>query len=696
MRKRLSLFSFLIVALVFTGLTGTFLESVNAQKRSLSPAEREKQSSAEANPSTISDSKDALAPTAAAAGTLTLSDPTFNRPSNCTTISGVGTAVHYDVIPFTVSTAGTVTLSFETADGGSISPQGTGTAGPDTFMILYTGAFNAAAPLTNCTTINDDISGATNARSRISQALAVGTYNVVVTSFNNTPTLTATDAPLPWTYTLAVNGATPITTAGQIIISEFRVRGPSGANDEFIELYNTTGAPLTTQSRDATAGLAVAASDGIIRCTIPNGTVIPTNGHFLCTNSVGYSLGGYAAGNLTYTTDIPDNAGIAIFNTAFIISPVLADRLDAVGSANETNTLYKEGTGYPALTPFNIDYSFYRDLCGKQGSIINLASCTRSTPADTDNNATDFVFVDSNGTSAGAGQRLGAAGPENLASPTQQNTQFPVVRLDSIVSIGSPPNYVRDFTSDPANNSTFGTLDIRRRIINNTGAPVTRLRYRITDFTTFPAPSGFADLRPRTSTDVVVAGITDAATCLASNGVATTPCSVTVRGTTLEQPPSQPNGGGFNSSLSSSTVTLATPLAAGASINVRFLFGIQQTGTAKFAINVEALPTNALGSTSIGHAYKGSTDGPTAANVSVSGRVLNPQGRGLTNARVTITGTDGISRSVISGRMGTFLFSDVESGQDYMISIGSRRYSYSTRLVTVNDNISDLAFYPEQ
>jgi hypothetical protein len=31
-------------------------------------------------------------------------------------------------------------------------------------------------------------------------------------------------------------------TAGQIIISEFRVRGPSGANDEFIEIYNASGA----------------------------------------------------------------------------------------------------------------------------------------------------------------------------------------------------------------------------------------------------------------------------------------------------------------------------------------------------------------------------------------------------------------------------------------------------------------------
>jgi hypothetical protein len=35
---------------------------------------------------------------------------------------------------------------------------------------------------------------------------------------------------------------------------------------------------------------------------------------------------------------------------------------------------------------------------------------------------------------------------------------------------------------------------------------------------------------------------------------------------------------------------LATPLANGAALDVRFLLGIQQTGSFKFYFNVEALP----------------------------------------------------------------------------------------------------------
>lgn len=379
-----------------------------------------------------------------------------------------------------------------------------------------------------------------------------------------------------------------LVAATTLVISEFRVRGPNGANDEFIEILNATGADHTVAGGGT--GYAIVASNGVARCVIPNGTVIPNRGHYLCVNSVGYSLASYPAGNgttatgdATYTTDIPDNAGIALFNTSVAANFVLANRFDAVGSTSEANTLYKEGTGYPALTPFSIDYSFYRDNCGKGGSITTFGTCPAGGAVqDSNNNAADFIFVDTNGTSAGAGQRLGAPGPENLSSPIERNASFQAPLLDPCVSTASPPNRVRDFTSDPANNSTFGTLDIRRTIVNNTGGNVTRLRFRVIDITTFPAPSGIADLRPRTSTAVVVT--VDRAPC----GVGTS--NVTVQGTTLEQPPSQPNGSGFNGSLSAGVVTLATPIANGASVDVRFLLGIQQTGSFKFYLNIEALP----------------------------------------------------------------------------------------------------------
>ena len=381
---------------------------------------------------------------------------------------------------------------------------------------------------------------------------------------------------------------------GDLKISEFRLRGPdpNSASNEYIEIYNSGGSTLTVQTIDGSAGYSLVASDGVVRFTIPNGTIIPAKGHYLGVNSIGYSLASHpagigttATGDATYTTDIPDTAGIALFATADPASFNLANRLDAVGSTAEADSLYKEGSGYPAIIDFDGECAFYRSFCSSNTPVYGSArGCTPggdATPKDTDNNAVDFVFVDT----LGAGQLLGAPGPENLSSPTERNT-ISVLILDSTTGANAPPNRVRDLTADPANNSSQGTLEFRRRIQNNTGAPVTRLRLRVVDITTFPAASGFADLRTRTSSATEVSGIGDAGTCSPS----APPCSVTLQGTTLEEPPPQPNGGAFNSTYGIGTVTLATPLAPGESINIRLLVGVQQTGLFRFFLNVEALP----------------------------------------------------------------------------------------------------------
>jgi len=333
-----------------------------------------------------------------------------------------------------------------------------------------------------------------------------------------------------------------------------------------------------------------------------------------------------------------------------------------VGTTAEANTLYKEGTGLPALIPFSIDSAWVRDRCGKGGSITTLGSCpTGGEPTDTNNNAADFYFVDTNGTSAGGGQRLGAPSPRNLSSPLWgTGGGIPDAALDSCVTKAMPPNKVRDFTSDPANNSTFGTLDLRSTFTNNTGGNLTRLRFRVVDLTTFPAPAGIADLRPRTSTPVVVT--VDRPPC----GSGTS--NVTVQGTTLEQPPSQPNGGGFNSTLGAVTVTLGTPLPPGATIDLRFLFGIQQTGTFKVRLVAEGLPTG--GSASDIVEFEGSTEGPTPPTVTIdqaAGQsdpaavspinftvVFNEAVSGFSAADVMLSGTAGASTAVVTGGPTTY------------------------------------------
>ncbi|HKY30175.1 MAG TPA: lamin tail domain-containing protein [Pyrinomonadaceae bacterium] len=377
--------------------------------------------------------------------------------------------------------------------------------------------------------------------------------------------------------------------AGDLIISEFRNRGPNGVADEYVEIYNTNKSALTVVTVDGSAGYSIVAQDNIVRCTIPSGTVIPAGGHYLCVNSQGYSLGTYPAGNgttatgdATFTTDIPDNNGVALFRSSSTLDATNA--IDSVGFTSTPAGLFKEGTGLPALAATTLNYAFIRDLCGKGGSPTISGPCLiPGVPADTNNNAADFIFVDPTGTATAAGQKIGAPSPENLSSTMQRNSTISLTILDPGTATANEPNRVRDTTSDPGNNSTLGTLLVRRTITNNTGSPITRLRFRVVDITTFPVPGGVADLRARTSPGPVVVAITGPNPACPGN-------SCTVQATTIETPPTQSLGGGLNSTISAGTVTVGTPIPAGGTVNIQFLLGVQQAGNFRFLINVEALP----------------------------------------------------------------------------------------------------------
>ena len=95
-----------------------------------------------------------------------------------------------------------------------------------------------------------------------------------------------------------------------------------------------------------------------------------------------------ATGDVAYTTDILDNSGIALFNTANPANFTLTNRLDAVGSVSETNALYKEGSGHPNLNPdllpAETEYSWVRRL---------PSGCTGTDPAGFNNNCTTVSLV---------------------------------------------------------------------------------------------------------------------------------------------------------------------------------------------------------------------------------------------------------------------------------------------------------------
>jgi hypothetical protein len=83
---------------------------------------------------------------------------------------------------------------------------------------------------------------------------------------------------------------------------------------------------------------------------------------------------------------------------------------------------------------------------------------------------------------------------------------------------------------------------------------------------------------------------------------------------------------------------------------------------------------------------------PTAANVRVAGRVTNSAGQAIRGAIVTIGDNAGNTRSVATNTFGYYGFDEVSTGQTYVVSVTSKRYRFTTRTLTVNDDLGNVDF----
>jgi endonuclease G len=333
----------------------------------------------------------------------------------------------------------------------------------------------------------------------------------------------------------------------------------TAAGNEFIELYNQTSENVVL------TGWTLRASTGTTLLTLP-AALISAHGHYLV-GGTGYGLSSYAAPDASLISDIPDGAGVALFNNSTTFN--LSTRLDAVGFSGVADPVYREGAGLAPAGGVTTD-----------GEISFVRRMPNGTLADSDDNQADFLFVASDAAIYNARQsKLGAPGPENTSSPVDANVLFPLILLDLSKPAVASPNRLRDFgnaaSPNAPNRPASGTLSIRRTVVNNTGANVTRLRFRVIDITTLPATGSDADLRAQTSGPITVT--------VTGGG------SRSVQGTTLEQSATQPLGGGINSSLVVDSVTLANPLANGSSLDVQFLLDVATEGSTRFLVKTEVV-----------------------------------------------------------------------------------------------------------
>ncbi|MEP7213883.1 MAG: carboxypeptidase-like regulatory domain-containing protein [Acidobacteriota bacterium] len=89
---------------------------------------------------------------------------------------------------------------------------------------------------------------------------------------------------------------------------------------------------------------------------------------------------------------------------------------------------------------------------------------------------------------------------------------------------------------------------------------------------------------------------------------------------------------------------------------------------------------------------------PSAANVSLGGRVMTQEGYGIRNATVTLAGGDlDTPRTAITGPFGYYIFGELRVGLTYVLTVRSKRYEFAdpTRVINLDDQITSLDFTAE-
>ncbi|MEJ7862921.1 MAG: DNA/RNA non-specific endonuclease [Pyrinomonadaceae bacterium] len=85
---------------------------------------------------------------------------------------------------------------------------------------------------------------------------------------------------------------------------------------------------------------------------------------------------------------------------------------------------------------------------------------------------------------------------------------------------------------------------------------------------------------------------------------------------------------------------------------------------------------------------------PTAASVSVSGRVTGTTGRGIKNVSITMMDATGVSRQAQTNSFGYYQFETIEAGETIVLTAKAKRYSFrqATIVKTVYEQIDDADF----
>lgn len=135
--------------------------------------------------------------------------------------------------------------------------------------------------------------------------------------------------------------------------------------------------------------------------------------------------------------------------------------------------------------------------------------------------------------------------------------------------------------------------------------------------------------------------------------------------------------------------------AGGASATVGVQSAATGTGFTQYSFNSASLTPGQMISANIDPQVCSSGSGGcirTAAPAVVSGRVVEPNGRGVRGAHVTLSNMAGSQLVAVTNSFGFFRFEEVPVGDTYVVSVSARKLSFDSLLLEVISDMSDLTF----
>lgn len=87
---------------------------------------------------------------------------------------------------------------------------------------------------------------------------------------------------------------------------------------------------------------------------------------------------------------------------------------------------------------------------------------------------------------------------------------------------------------------------------------------------------------------------------------------------------------------------------------------------------------------------------PTAAGASISGRVLNSRGYAVVRAKVLVTDQAGNTVTTTTNDFGNYNVEGLRAGETYVVNVIAKQAQYNSRVVTLNEDATNLDFTPQE